>query len=67
LRDDIRQEMWLHKRGKKRPHWAILTLDDLDQTNEKHSQLIAKLQEEYQAAKKSGKDKPNPKSNNISI
>ena len=61
MRDDIRQEMWLKIRSKKRSHWGVLTLDDLDKTNEKYSQLIAQLQAKFQTANKPGKEKPSPK------
>lgn len=66
MRDDIRQDQWLQKRGKKRPHWAILTLDDLDRTNWKHSRLITQFQARFKAAKERGKAKPNQKSDDLS-
>jgi len=59
LRDDIRQVQWLKKQGKKRPHWAILTLDDLDHTKFENSPLITQLRAKYKAVKERGKDKPN--------
>jgi hypothetical protein len=55
------QSRWQLIRNKKRPHWDILTLDDLPKNNVKYSQLIAQLQARYQAAKEPGKDKPNQK------
>ena len=58
MRDDFPKEKWLRIRGKKRPHWGILTLDDLPKTNWKYSQLIAQLQARYRADKEAGKDKP---------
>jgi hypothetical protein len=61
MRDDIRQAMWLKQRDKKGSHWSILTLDDLDKTKEKYSQLIAQLQAKFQAANGPGKAKPSPK------
>jgi len=58
MQDDLPKEKWLRIRGKKRPHWSILTLDDLPKTNWKYSQLIAQLQARYRADKETGKDKP---------
>ena len=55
------------RRGKKRAHWGILTLDDLPKTNEKYSQLIAQLRARYQAAKELGDDKPRKKLEDSSI
>ncbi|OGO36927.1 MAG: hypothetical protein A2W35_10010 [Chloroflexi bacterium RBG_16_57_11] len=46
-------------RGKKQPHLSILTLDDLNKNNWKHSLLITQLQARYQALKEPGKGKPN--------
>jgi len=66
MRDDIRQDKWLQKRGKKRPHGAILTLDDLDQSIWKHSRMITQLQAKFKAAKEQGKDKPNHKPDDFS-
>lgn len=59
MRDDNRQDQWLRKRSKRRPHGAILTLDDLDQTIWKHSRLITQLQVRFKVAKERSKDKPN--------
>jgi len=69
MRPNIKQGNWQLIRGKKRPHWGILTLDDLDKTNVKHNQLIIQLQARYKAAKEPGKDKPNQqqKSEDFSI
>jgi hypothetical protein len=61
------QIRWQQVRGKKRPHWGILTLDDLPKTNWKYSQLIIQLQARYKADKELGKDKPNQKSEDYSI
>jgi hypothetical protein len=60
MRNDILDDKRLRVRGKKRPHWGILTLDDLPKTNGKYSRLVALLQARYQADKAQGKDKPNP-------
>jgi len=43
--------VWRQIQGKRRPHWAILTLDDLPRNNSKYTELIAQLQEQYQASK----------------
>jgi hypothetical protein len=67
MRGHNNQIRWQQVRSKKRPHWGILTLDDLPKTNVKYSQLIAQLQAQYQAAKEPGKDKPNQKSEDFSI
>ena len=68
MRLNIKQGNWQQIRGKKRPHWSILALDDLDKTNGKHNQLIIQLQARYKAAKESGKDKSNQqKSEDFSI
>jgi uncharacterized protein YjbJ (UPF0337 family) len=67
MRGHNNQSSWQQVHGKKRPHWGILTLDDLPKTNWKYSQLIAQLQARYQAAKEAGKDKPNQKSEDFSI
>jgi len=61
------QSRWQQVRGKKPPHWGILTLDDLPKTNWKYIQLIAKLEARYRAEKEAGKDKPNQKSEDYSI
>jgi hypothetical protein len=61
------QIRWQQVRGKKRPHWSILTLDDLPKTNVKYSQLVAQLQARYQAAKELGVDKPTQKLDDYSI
>jgi hypothetical protein len=66
MRDDIRQDKWLHKSGKKRPHWAILTLDDLDQTIWEHSRMITRLRARFKAAKERSKDKPSQKPDDFS-
>ncbi len=67
MREHNNQSRWQQVRSKKRPHWGILTLDDLPKTNVKYSQLIAQLQVQYKAAKEPGKDKPNQKSEDFSI
>jgi hypothetical protein len=67
MREHNNQSRWQQVRSKKRPHWGILTLNDLPKTNVKYSQLIAQLQAQYKAAKEPGKDKPNQKSEDFSI
>jgi hypothetical protein len=68
MRELNNQSRWQQVRSKKRPHWGILTLNDLPKTNVKYSQLIAQLQAHYQEAKEAGKDKPNQqKSEDFSI
>jgi uncharacterized protein YjbJ (UPF0337 family) len=67
MRLNITQGKWQQIRGKKRPHWGILTLDDLDKANWKHSQMITQLQAQYRADKEPGKDTPNQKSEDFSI
>jgi hypothetical protein len=67
MREHKNQSRWQQVRSKKRPHWGILTLDDLPKTNVKYSQLIAQLQAQYKGAKEPGKDKPNQKSEDFSI
>jgi hypothetical protein len=67
MRGNNNQSKWPPVRRKKRPHWGILTLDDLPKTNVKYSQLIAQLQAQYKAAKEPGKNKPNQKSEDFSI
>ena len=67
MRNDIPRGKQLQIRRKKRHHWSILTLDDLDKTNWKHSRLITQLQTQYRADKEPGKDKPNQKSVDFSI
>ena len=67
MRVDIPRDKRKLIRVKKRPHWGILTLDDLPRTNEKYSQLIAQLQARYQAAEEKGKDKPTQKSEDNSF
>ena len=59
--------VWQAVRGKNRPHWGILTLDDLPKTNGKYIQLIAQLKASYQAAKALSDDKPRQKSEDFSI
>ena len=54
-------------RGKKRAHWGILTLDDLNKNNWKHSQMITELQAQYRANKELDKEKPHQKSEDYSI
>jgi len=54
-------------RTKKQPYQSILTLDDLDKNNWKHSLLITQLQARYQTLKKSGNGKPNQPSEDFSI
>ena len=51
MQEHNNQSRWQQVRGKKRPHWGILTLDDLPKTNGKYSQLIAQLHAQYQSAK----------------
>jgi hypothetical protein len=58
MRENIFQTKWQQVRRKKRPHWSILTLDDLDKHNWKHNQLILQLQARFKANKTPGKDKP---------
>lgn len=68
MRDDIRQEMWLKIRAKKRVHWSVLTLDDLDMTNVKYVQLIARLRAQFQAAnERAGERQIHPKSDDFPI
>lgn len=43
--------IWRQIEGKRRPHWAILTLDDLPKSNSEYIKLIAELQEKYKAAR----------------
>lgn len=54
-------------RGKKRPHWGILALDNPDKTNGKHSRLITEFTTQYPSDKKLGKDEPNQSSEDYSI
>jgi len=54
-------------RTKKQPFNSILTLDDLDKDNWKHSLLITQLQARYQTLKKSGNGQPNQPSEDFSI
>ena len=51
----------------KRPHWGILTLDDLPKTNVKYSRLIVQLKARYKAAQDLGNDKPGQKTEDFSI
>ena len=67
MRGSNNQNRWQQVRGKRRPHWSILTLDDLHKTNRKYSRLIVQLQTRYQATKAQGKDKTNQKSEDFSI
>jgi hypothetical protein len=67
MRPNIKQDEWQQVRGKRRPHWSILTLDDLHKTNRKYSRLIVQLQTRYQVLEDQGKDKPNQKSEGFSI
>ena len=67
MRDDFPKEEWQRVRGKKRPNWGILTLDDLPKTNWRYIKLIAKLEARYQAEKEASKEKPNQKSEDFSI
>ena len=67
MHDVYPKEKWQQVRGKKRPHWGILTLDDLPKTNWRYIKLIAKLEAQYQAEKEAGKDKPDPISEDFSI
>lgn len=67
MRDIIVKRKRQQGLGKKRPHWGILTLDDLPKTNVKYSRLIAQLQARYQAANELGVDKPEQKSKGSSI
>jgi hypothetical protein len=62
----ITQGKWQQVRGKKRPHWSILTLDDLDKHNWKQNLLKIQLQARYKTDKKLGKVKPNQISEDIS-
>lgn len=66
MQPKITQGKWQQVRGKKRPHSGILTLDDLDKRNWKHSQLIIQLKARFKAKKRQGKDKPNQQSEAIS-
>lgn len=43
--------IWRQIQGKRRPHWAILTLDDLPKNNLRYTELITQLREKFQAAK----------------
>lgn len=67
MRDDFTKDKWQQIRGKKRPHWGIVTLDDPDKTNGKHSRMITQLQIQYRADKEPDKDKPNQKSEDFSM
>jgi len=67
MRDDITKGKVRQIRGKKRPHWAILTLDDLDKTNWKHNWLIIQLRAKYQAAKEQGKNRHYQKADDFSM
>jgi hypothetical protein len=67
MRGSNNQNRWQQVRGKRRPHWSILTLDDLHKTNRKYSRLIVQLQTRYQVLEDQGKDKPNQKSGDYSI
>jgi hypothetical protein len=67
MRPNIKQGEWQQVRGKRRPYWSILTLDDLHKTNRKYSRLIVQMQTRYQATKAQGKDKTNQKSEDHSI
>ena len=67
MRPNITQDKRQQIRGKKRPYWGILTLDDPDKANRKHSRMITQLQTQYRADKEPGKDKPNQKSEDFSI
>ena len=58
MREYINQSKWQQVRRKKRPHWSILTLDDLDKHNWKHNQLIIQLRARNKVDKEPGKDKP---------
>lgn len=58
MRENIIQSKWQQVRRKKRPHWSILTLDDLDKHNWKHNQLIIQLRARYKVDKEPGKNKP---------
>ena len=66
MRDNTRIGKRQQKRGKQRPHWAILTLDDLDQTIWRNGRIITQLKARFKAAKKRSKDKPNPKPDDLS-
>ncbi len=66
MRDDTTIGKRQQKRGKKRPHGAILTLDDLDQSIWKHSHMITQLKARFKAAKERSKDKPNQKPDDFS-
>lgn len=67
MRNDYKVDNRHHVPGKKRPHWGILTLDDLPKTNEKYSQLIIQLKARYKTAKDLGVGKPKQKSEDFSI
>ena len=54
-------------RVKKQSQQSILTLDDLDKNNWKHSLLIFQLQARYQALKEPGNVKPNQTPEDFSI
>jgi hypothetical protein len=67
MRDLVMKGNHRKVRGKKQPHQSILTLDDLDKNNWKHSLLIFQLQARYQALKEPGNGKPNQTSEDFSI
>ena len=67
MRDNFSKYKRQQTRGKKLPHWDILTLDDLPKTNLKYSQLIAQLKARYKADKEQGKDKPSQKPEDLPI
>lgn len=66
MQPNITQGKWRQVPTRKRPHRSILTLDDLDKRNWKHSQLIIQLRARFKAEKKQAKDRSNQKSEDIS-
>lgn len=67
MRNDISKGKRQQIRGKKRLHWGILTLDDPDKSNGKHSRMITRLQAQYRPENDPGKDESNGKSEDYSI
>jgi hypothetical protein len=66
MQPNMMQGKWRQVPRRQRPHWGILTLDDLDKRNWKHSQLIIQLRARFKAEKKQGKDRPDQKAEDIS-
>jgi len=67
MRDLTMKDKHRKTRAKKQPQQSILTLEDLDKNNWKHSLLITQLQARYQTLSKPGNGKPTPTSEDYSI